>query len=229
MRIILLGSPGAGKGTQAKLIAEKYHIPQISTGDIFRAAIKQNKGLGQKVKQIVESGQLVPDDLVIELVLDRIKQPDCKNGFLLDGFPRTVNQAQALDQHTTLDYVIDIEVPEQEIIERLTGRRVHPASGRIYHVKYNPPRVADKDDITGEALIQRVDDSEDTVRHRLKVYQNQTMPLKAYYQHSDSDQQNAAKQIGKPQYIKINGIGSVDDISNKIFSILMLDKKEMFR
>lgn len=215
MRLILLGCPGAGKGTQAKLIIQRYHIPQISTGDILRAAIQQGTDLGKKVKEIVESGRLVTDEIVIQLVEERIKQADCKNGFLLDGFPRTVVQAEALHKITSIDYVIDIDVPEEEIVKRLSGRRIHPASGRIYHVIYQPPRVADKDDQTGEPLIQRPDDSEETVRKRLAVYQAQTSPLRDYYMHFKGQ---PGMQI--PQYVKIDGTGSVDEIKNKIFSIL---------
>lgn len=214
MRLILLGCPGAGKGTQAKLITQAYHIPQISTGDILRAAIQQGSALGKKVKEIVESGRLVPDETVIELVQERIKQPDCKNGFLLDGFPRTVAQAQALHQITTLDYVVDIDVPEEEVVRRLSGRRIHPASGRIYHTLYQPPKVADKDDLTGEALIQRPDDSEETVRKRLGVYQTQTSPLRDFYQHFK------LPGVAAPHYLKVDGTGSVDEIKDRIFTVL---------
>jgi adenylate kinase len=209
MRLILLGCPGAGKGTQAKFITEKYHIPQISTGDILRSAIQQTSELGKKVKTIVDSGSLVPDEIMIQLVKERTNQPDCKNGFLLDGFPRTIAQAEALSQMTSIDCVIDIDVPEPEIVKRLSGRRVHPASGRTYHVIFQPPRVANIDDQTGEPLIQRPDDSEETVRKRLNVYQSQTSPLREYYQRRHDS-----------HYVKIDGTGSVDDIMNKIFSIL---------
>lgn len=215
MRLILLGPPGAGKGTQAKQITEKYRIPQISTGDILRAAIQKGSGLGKKVKAIVESGQLVPDDVVIQLVEERIQQPDCANGFLLDGFPRTVAQAEALRHLTPIDYVIDIYVPEEEIVRRLSGRRSHPASGRVYHILYNPPRERDKDDLTGEPLIQRPDDSEDTVRKRLAVYQMQTSPLQAYYENFKSQFHTSG-----PCYIKIDGMGSVMEIGKNIFSLL---------
>lgn len=221
MRVILLGCPGAGKGTQAKLIAERYKIPQISTGEILRSAIKNGTELGKKVKTIMDEGHLVPDEVVIELVKERIQQPDCKNGFLLDGFPRTVAQAEALQQQTAIDQVIDIDVPEDEIIKRITGRRIHPASGRTYHTLYQPPKVADRDDVTGEPLIQRSDDSEETVRKRLAVYQTQTAPLKHYYQHFQSSHQPT------PIYTKINGIGSVDEIKNRIFSALEQGKKEL--
>jgi adenylate kinase len=208
MRVILLGAPGAGKGTQAKLIMEKFHIPQISTGDIFRNAIKEESELGQKVKAIVEGGQLVPDDLVIELVKDRLNKPDCKNGFLLDGFPRTVHQAEVLQSLSPIDFVIDIDVPETELVKRLSGRRIHPASGRTYHVDSQPPKEQGKDDVTGEPLIQRPDDSEETVRKRLGVYQSQTSPLRDYYANTT------------PGYIKIDGMGSVDKIRDRIIHAL---------
>lgn len=215
MRLILLGSPGAGKGTQAKFITQQYHIPQISTGDILRAAIQQGTELGVKVKQLVEGGNLVPDDIVIQLVQDRIKQADCKNGFLLDGFPRTVDQAEALQGITAIDYVIDIDVPADVIIERLSGRRVHPASGRTYHITNQPPKVEGKDDETGEPLIQRPDDSEETVRKRLDVYQSQTSPLKHYYQDF-----KAAGDTSVPKYVKIDGTQAVEVITKQIFELL---------
>ena len=215
MRVILLGCPGVGKGTQAKLLAEQYHIPQISTGDILRSAIQQGTPLGKEVKAIVESGRLVPDDNVIQLTLNRLSQPDCQSGFLLDGFPRTVNQAKALHENTMIDYVIDIDVPEEEVIKRLSGRRVHPASGRIYHIVYQPPKIPDKDDITGEPLIQRPDDSEESIRRRLLVYQQETTPLRDYYQ-----QFQPKPGVRLPEYYKIDGSGSVDATKNKIFKIL---------
>lgn len=215
MRLILLGCPGAGKGTQAKFLTEKYHIPQISTGDILRHAIRDGSELGKKVKAIIEEGQLVPDDIVIKLVQERIKQADAKNGFLLDGFPRTVQQAEALQKLTTIDYVIDIDVPEEEVVKRLSGRRVHPASGRTYHLLYQPPQQADRDDVTGEPLIQRPDDSEETVRKRLQVYQTQTSPLREYYHHFKTNTNAPA-----PQYIKVDGIGSVDEIKTRLFAAL---------
>lgn len=215
MRVILLGSPGAGKGTQAKFITQRYHIPQISTGDILRAAIQQGSELGKKVKEIVESGRLVPDDIVIELVKERLKQPDCAKGFLLDGFPRTLEQAKALHQFTDIDHVIDIDVPAEEIVKRLSGRRIHPASGRIYHVTNQPPRIKDKDDVTGEPLVQRPDDSEETVRKRLAVYHAQTSPLQHYYQHFKNSQQTSALH-----YVKIDGTKPVDVIQKQIFSLL---------
>jgi len=207
MRLILLGCPGAGKGTQAKLITEALQIPQISTGDIFRAAISQGTELGKQVKEIVESGRYVPDDVVIALVKERINQPDCKKGFLLDGFPRTVAQAEALGQLTKIDHIIEIDVPEEEIIKRLSGRQIHPASGRIYHLITQPPRVPNQDDITGEPLVQRPDDTEETVRKRLGVYQAQTSPLRDYYKNL-------------PQYFKVDGTETVDTIKNNIFSVL---------
>ena len=215
MRLILLGAPGAGKGTQAKFITETFHIPQISTGDILRTAIREGTPLGKKVKAIMDSGQLVPDDVVIELVKERIKQPDAANGFLLDGFPRTIVQSEVLQAITPIDHVIDIEVPEQEIIVRLTGRRIHPASGRIYHLRYHPPKVAGLDDLTGEPLIQRPDDSEETVRKRLAVYETQTSPLRFYYQHFKSN-----TGVPAPKYVKIDGTGTVEAIRDTILSIL---------
>ena len=220
MRVILLGSPGAGKGTQAKLIMDRYHIPQISTGDILRAAIKAGTALGKQVQAIVDSGQLVPDELVIKLVEERISQTDCKSGFLLDGFPRTVAQADALHELTNIDFVIDIEVPLEEIVIRLTGRRIHPASGRIYHTVYQPPKIPEKDDVTGEPLIQRQDDSEATVRKRLAVYMEQTSPLRDYYQtHHNKG------STDMPYYLQIDGTRPIDVVKNEIFSLLD-DKKE---
>ncbi len=215
MRLILLGCPGAGKGTQAKFITTRYHIPQISTGDILRSAIQQGSALGKEVKEIVDSGRLVTDDIMIALVENRIQQPDCQHGFLLDGFPRTVTQAKALHHHAVIDYVIDIDVPEEEVVKRLSGRRVHPASGRSYHLTYLPPRIAGKDDVTGEALIQRPDDSEATVRQRLAVYQQQTHPLREFYLHFKQD-----AGMHRPHYVRIDGTGSVDEIKSRIFSIL---------
>jgi adenylate kinase len=236
MRIILLGSPGAGKGTQAKLISSRFHIPHISTGDILRAAIKEGSPLGKQVKAIVDSGQLVPDELIIEIVKERLNQSDCKNGFLLDGFPRTVGQAEALGKVTDIDFVIDIDVPEEDIVKRLSGRRIHPASGRIYHIHSHPPKIADKDDETGEPLIQRPDDSESTVRDRLSVYRKQTEPLKQYYlQGFDLTKKNKSifgspynNKIYNaiPHYKKIDGTRSVEEISNEIFSLLGKEHKQ---
>lgn len=215
MRLILLGAPGAGKGTQSKEITKRYGIPQISTGDILRAAISKGTDLGQKVKAIVESGQLVPDDLVIALVDERIKQPDCERGFLLDGFPRTIAQADALHQLTNIDFVINIDVPDEEIMTRLTGRRMHPGSGRIYHIIHQPPKVPGVDDITGEPLIQRADDTEETVRKRLNVYHEQTHPLRKFYSHFQPKQNERP-----PQYVQINGTSTPNEISGTIFSLL---------
>ncbi|MBV9576254.1 MAG: adenylate kinase [Gammaproteobacteria bacterium] len=217
MRLILLGCPGAGKGTQAKFITEKYHIPQISTGDILRSAIQEGNELGNKVKALVEGGQLVPDEMMIQLVQQRIKQPDCKDGFLLDGFPRTIAQATALEKMTAIDYVIDIDVPENEIIKRLSGRRIHQASGRTYHLIFQPPRVENKDDVTGELLIQRPDDKEDTIRKRLAIYQDQTSPLRDYFKKTHHNL--------KPHYLRLNGTQSVDEIKNEIFSLLAQSKE----
>jgi adenylate kinase len=215
MRLILLGPPGAGKGTQAAFITEHFGIPQISTGDMLRAAVKAGTPLGLQAKQIMESGGLVSDDLIIGLVQDRLKQPDCASGYLFDGFPRTIPQADALKQaHVALDFVLEIDVPEEEIIERMSGRRVHPASGRTYHVKFNPPKSPGIDDETGEPLVQRDDDKEETVRHRLSVYREQTRPLVDYYsQWADSDPAAA-------RYRKVNGVGELAEIRQRILASL---------
>jgi adenylate kinase len=216
MRLILLGGPGAGKGTQANYIKERYQIPQISTGDMLRAAVKAGTELGKKAKAVMDSGGLVPDDVIIGLVKERITQPDCKKGFLFDGFPRTIPQADAMkDAGVAIDAVVDIDVPDQEIIKRMSGRRVHLASGRTYHVTFNPPKVEGKDDVTGEPLIQRDDDKEETVRKRLEVYHNQTEPLIGYYKKWESSGGAAA-----PKYIRIEGIGKVDEIRDNIFKKL---------
>ena len=215
MRLILLGAPGAGKGTQSKELTKRYGIPQISTGDTLRAAISSESELGGQVKTIVESGQLVPDEVVIALVDDRIKQPDCKKGFLLDGFPRTVAQAEALHTLTGIDFVVDIDVADAEIIQRLTGRRMHLASGRIYHLANHPPKVPGVDDVTGEPLVQRPDDSEETVRKRLAVYHEQTSPLRHFYSHYQARAGETA-----PQYVKVNGALSANEISDTLFSLL---------
>lgn len=216
LRIILLGCPGAGKGTQAKFITEKYAIPQISTGDMLRAAVKANTALGSIAKSIMESGKLVPDDIIIELVKERIQQPDCQQGFLLDGFPRTLPQAEALRaQNIHIDYVIEIAVDEEEIVKRLSGRRVHTTSGRIYHIVYQPPAVEGQDDITHELLIQRDDDREETVRKRLQVYLEQTKPLVAYY-----TKWAAAGDLGAPHFVRVNGQGSVQEVRDQVFSFL---------
>ena len=216
MRLILLGAPGAGKGTQATFICQKYHIPQISTGDMLRAAVKAGTPLGIEAKKIMDSGGLVSDDLIINLVKERIAQPDCDKGFLFDGFPRTIPQADAMKAAgVKLDYVLEIDVPFDAIIERMSGRRSHTASGRTYHVKYNPPKVEGKDDVTGEALIQRDDDKEETVRKRLEVYSAQTRPLVDYY----SSWAKAAPDAA-PAYRAIIGMGSVDDITGRVFKAL---------
>jgi adenylate kinase len=212
MRIILLGAPGAGKGTQAQILKDKFNIPQISTGDMLRAAIKANTKLGLEAKQFMDSGALVPDQLIIELVKERIQNEDCKQGFLLDGFPRTIPQAEAMKQaFISIDIVIEIDVPDNVIVERLSGRRTHLASGRIYHIQNNPPKIQDKDDITGEPLVQRDDDKEETILKRLNVYHSQTKPLVDYYSKLASSENKGLR------YIKINGLGDVKDIQKTIF------------
>ncbi len=212
MRIILLGAPGAGKGTQAQILKDKFNIPQISTGDMLRAAIKANTKLGLEAKQFMDSGALVPDQLIIELVKERIQNEDCKQGFLLDGFPRTIPQAEAMKQaFISIDIVIEIDVPDNVIVERLSGRRTHLASGRIYHIQNNPPKIQDKDDITGEPLVQRDDDKEETILKRLNVYHSQTKPLVDYYSKLASSENKGLR------YININGLGDVKDIQKTIF------------
>ena len=216
MRIVLLGAPGAGKGTQAQYIKERYNIPQISTGDMLRAAVKAGTELGQKAKAIMDAGQLVPDDLIINLVKERVALDDCKNGYLLDGFPRTIPQADAMrTNNIDVDHVVEFVVDDEEIVKRLSGRRVHAASGRVYHVAYNPPKVAGKDDVSGDDLIQRDDDKEATVRKRLDVYHSQTKPLIDYYRNwSDTTDHKA------PAYIRVEGVGTVDQIRDHIFHAL---------
>ena len=212
MRIILLGAPGAGKGTQAQILKDKFNIPQISTGDMLRSAIKANTKLGLEAKQFMDSGALVPDQLIIELVKERIQDSDCKQGFLLDGFPRTIPQAEAMKQASIrIDIVIEIDVPDNIIVDRLSGRRTHIASGRIYHIHNNPPKIQGQDDITGEPLIQRDDDKKETILKRLDVYHSQTKPLVDYYS------KWAASEIQELRYIKINGLGDVKDIQKTIF------------
>jgi adenylate kinase len=216
MRLILLGAPGAGKGTQAAFICKQFGIPQISTGDMLRAAVKAGTPLGVAAKKVMDAGQLVSDDIIIGLVKERIKESDCANGFLFDGFPRTIAQAEAMkDAGVKLDYVLEIDVPFDAIIERMSGRRSHPASGRTYHVKFNPPKTEGKDDVTGEPLVQRDDDKEDTVRKRLDVYSAQTRPLVDYY--SAWASKDAA---GAPKYRKIDGLGDVSDITARAMSSL---------
>lgn len=216
MRLILLGAPGAGKGTQATFICQKYGVPQISTGDMLRAAVKAGSPLGIEAKKIMDSGGLVSDELIINLVKDRIAQPDCQSGFLFDGFPRTIPQADAMKAAgVKLDYVLEIDVPFDAIIERMSGRRSHAASGRTYHVKFNPPKVAGLDDITGEPLIQRADDHEETVKKRLDVYSAQTRPLVDYYSNWATSEPASA-----PKYRAISGTGSVEEIKNRAFDAL---------
>jgi adenylate kinase len=210
MRLILLGPPGAGKGTQANFIREKFAIPQISTGDMLRAARAAKTPLGIEAGKIMDAGQLVSDDIIIGLVKERLKQPDCQRGYLFDGFPRTIPQAEALKREgVALDYVLEIDVPDQDIITRMSGRRVHPASGRVYHVKFNPPKAQGRDDATGEPLIQRDDDREETVRKRLEVYRQQTRPLVDYYQ-----------ALPPVKYRKISGVGGVDEVTQRAFAAL---------
>lgn len=216
MRLILLGAPGAGKGTQATFICQKYGIPQISTGDMLRAAVKAGTPLGIEAKKVMDAGGLVSDDLIINLVKERISQADCAQGFLFDGFPRTIPQADAMKAAgVKLDFVLEIDVPFEAIIERMSGRRAHVASGRTYHVKFNPPKVEGLDDVTGEALVQRADDQEETVKKRLQVYSDQTRPLVDYYSNwAKSDAASA------PQYRAISGTGSVEDITARAFAAL---------
>jgi len=216
MRLILLGPPGAGKGTQANYIKEKFNIPQISTGDMLRAAIKAGTPLGIAAKKVMDAGNLISDDIIIDLVKERIKDADCASGFLFDGFPRTIPQAQAMkDAGIPIDYVVEIDVADSEIVKRMSGRRVHLASGRTYHVVFNPPKVAGKDDVTGEDLVQRADDAEETVLKRLNVYHDQTKPLVEYY--TSWAKSGDAKA---PRYVNIPGVGSVDGIRDQIFVAL---------
>jgi len=209
MRLILLGPPGAGKGTQAKFIHEKFGIPQISTGDMLRAAIQAGTPLGKEAKKVMDAGRLVSDDIIVGLVKERLKKADCKAGYLFDGFPRTIPQAEALKQAgVAIDYVLEIDVPDDEIITRMSGRRVHPGSGRVYHVSFNPPQAEGKDDVTGEPLVQRDDDKEETVRHRLEVYRRQTRPLIEHYQNEPV------------KYRRISGRGSVEEVRKRAFAAL---------
>jgi adenylate kinase len=213
MRMILLGAPGAGKGTQAQFISEKYGIPQISTGDMLRAAVKAKTELGMQAKEVMDAGGLVSDDIIVGLVKERIQQADCVNGFLFDGFPRTIPQAEAMvDAGVDIDHVLEIAVEDEEIIARLSGRRVHPGSGRVYHLIYNPPKQDGVDDDTGEALVQRDDDSEETVRKRLQIYYSQTSPLIDFYQQMSGDK--------VPAYHRVEGVGSVEDIRDKVIAAL---------
>ncbi|MFP6795338.1 MAG: adenylate kinase [Pseudomonadales bacterium] len=215
MKLILIGAPGVGKGTQAKYVVEKYGIPQISTGDMLREAIRDGTALGKKVKAVMDSGALVTDEIILDLVKERIAKDDCTNGFLFDGFPRTIPQANSLvSQNIEIDYVIEINVPDDEIVSRLSGRRLHLESGRVYHVHHNPPNVEGVDDITGEPLVQREDDKEETILERLKVYREQTEPLVSFYK------EMSQKQGSKVSYHKTDGNGNSDDIKNVIFDIL---------
>ena len=216
MRAILLGGPGAGKGTQANYIKQRYDIPQISTGDMLRAAVKEGSPLGLEAKKVMDAGGLVSDDIIIGLVKERIALDDCANGFLFDGFPRTIAQAEALkNDGVDIDAVVEIDVDDNEIIKRMSGRRVHEASGRSYHIIYNPPQVAGKDDETGEDLMQREDDAEETVRERLRVYHQQTKPLIGYY-----SEWATSRSLAAPRYIKVNGIGQVETVRDQIFAAL---------
>ena len=216
IKLILLGAPGAGKGTQAEIISKKYAIPSISTGNMIREAIAAGTEMGRNAKSFIDSGALVPDEVVIGIIKERLAKPDCENGFILDGFPRTIPQAQALqDAGVPIDFVLEIAVPDSEIVERMSGRRVHPASGRSYHVKYNPPKVAGKDDVTGEDLVQRDDDREEVVMKRLSVYHAQTEALVDYY-----SKLAASGEPNVPQYRKVNGVGSITDIRDAIFEAL---------
>jgi len=216
MRLILLGAPGAGKGTQAKFITEAYGVPQISTGDMLRAAVKAGTELGLKVKDIMASGGLVSDDIIIDLVKERIKQADCANGFLFDGFPRTIPQAEALlEAGVELDHVLEIDVDDEEIVSRLSGRRVHQPSGRIYHIQHNPPEKVGLDDETGEPLIQREDDKEETVRTRLQVYREQTHPLVDFYKKI-----SAKSKDGTPKYTRVEGVGGLQEIKARVLTAL---------
>ncbi|RKZ48914.1 MAG: adenylate kinase [Gammaproteobacteria bacterium] len=216
MRLILLGPPGAGKGTQAKMICEKYGIPQISTGDMLRAAVSAGTALGVEAKKIMDAGELVSDDLILQLVKDRITKNDCSSGYLLDGFPRTIAQAEGMKKlGINVDFVVELQVNDDDIIERMGGRRIHSASGRVYHVKFNPPKVENQDDETGEALIQREDDAEQTVRKRLDVYHKQTAPLIDYYSTSKDERSET-----DPVYVKTNGSGELKVISETIFGLL---------
>ncbi len=217
MRIILLGAPGAGKGTQAQFLTEKYSIPQISTGDMLRAAVKAGTPLGIEAKKVMDAGELISDEIIIGLVKERVAQSDCDNGYLLDGFPRTIPQADAMkDNNIDVDFVVEIDVDDSEIVQRMAGRRMHLASGRSYHIEYNPPKVEGKDDITGEDLAQREDDKEETVKQRLEIYHSQTKPLIEYYSSWANSKEGKA-----PNYVTIAGVGSLQDIRDNIFKALL--------
>ena len=217
MRLVFLGAPGAGKGTQAQFICEKYGIPQISTGDMLRAAIKAGTPLGIEAKKVMDAGRLVSDEIIIGLVKERLQQDDCRAGYLFDGFPRTLPQAEAMKSvGAELDFVLEIDVADAEIIKRMSGRRVHPASGRTYHLVFNPPKVAGKDDVTGDDLVQRADDTEETVKKRLEVYHSQTLPLIAYYQ-----KWSATGDARAPKFRSISGVGSIEAIRQAAFDALV--------
>ena len=222
IRLMLLGGPGAGKGTQALRLIQYFKVPQISTGDMLRAAITAGTALGLSAKKIMDAGHLVSDDIMIGLVKERLSQPDCANGFLLDGFPRTIPQAEALrDAGIDLDYVIEIQVDPEEIVKRICGRRTHQASGRVYHVDYHPPKVEGKDDVTGELLIQRDDDREEIIRNRLEVYQQQTAPLVDFYKTQESE-----GIVNAPQFRAVPGVGSVDEIYERILTAIIEEKSK---
>jgi len=216
MRLILLGGPGAGKGTQAAFLTEHFGIPQISTGDMLRAAVEAGTPLGMEAKKVMDAGGLVSDDIIMGLIKERLRQPDCENGYLFDGFPRTITQAEAMKQEDIgVDYVVEIAVPDAEIIKRMSGRRVHLASGRTYHEVFNPPKEAGKDDVTGEPLIQRDDDKEETVRKRLEIYHEQTAPLIEYYSNWEK-----SGEPGAPRYVRVDGIGDVEQIKQRILAAM---------
>ena len=216
MRVVLLGGPGAGKGTQAAYITERYGIPQISTGDMLRAAIRSGSAMGAEVKVLMDAGRLVPDEAIVELVAERVAAADCANGYLLDGFPRTIPQAEAMrERGIRIDAVVEITVPDDDIIERMSGRRVHPGSGRTYHVQFNPPAREGIDDVTGEPLVQRDDDREATVRHRLNVYSEQTAPIIEYYRSWEVDDRRSA-----PSVSRVDGLGSLSDVRDRVFAVL---------
>ena len=225
MRILLLGLPGAGKGTQAQFLIERYGIPQISTGDMLRAAIKANTPIGQEAKKYMDRGELVPDELVIELVKERVKEADCGKGFIIDGFPRTIAQAEALRKAgIDIDFVVEVEVDDEEILRRMSGRRVHPGSGRSYHVEFNPPKVADRDDVTGEPLVRRPDDEPPTVKKRIETYHSQTKPLVNYYL-----TWAGSGDLRAPRYVNIYGQGSVAHIRDKIFAAIASRQRRLRR
>ncbi|MDZ7839685.1 MAG: adenylate kinase [Gammaproteobacteria bacterium] len=216
MRLILLGGPGAGKGTQAGFLTEHFNIPQISTGDMLRAAVKADTPLGREAKKVMDAGGLVSDDIIMGLIKERLQEPDCSNGYLFDGFPRTIAQADAMRKEGIgVDYVVEIAVPDEEIIKRMSGRRVHPASGRTYHVEFNPPNEEGKDDVTGEPLVQRDDDKEATVQKRLEVYHEQTAPLIEYY-----TRWGGTDDPGAPAYVRVDGIGDVEDVKQRILAAM---------